>query len=265
MNRAPPLTVQRRPSDAVGVRWLRGGREQGRRANLRAVTTSGRRPIEPPPTGWQFPPVEGDPPDDLIAIGADLAPGTLLAAYRAGYFPMPIDHPADIGWWSPDPRGVIEVDTFRPSRSLRRSCRRFEIRVDTACDEVIDACADARRPHGWISTEIRDAYLELHHLGWVHSIEAWTADGALAGGLYGVSIGSFFAGESMFHRRTDASKVALAAVVRRLGRAPAALLDVQWLTPHLASLGATELGRTTYLERLDRAIHQPALDWTDLG
>ena len=228
------------------------------------MTTTGRRPIEPPPTGWRFPPVGPAPSDDLIAVGADLAPGTLLAAYRAGYFPMPVDHPARIGWWSPNPRGVIEVDRFHVSRSLRRSNRKFTIKIDTALDAVIDGCADTRRPHGWISEEIRAAYAELHALGWVHSIEAWSEDGELAGGLYGVAIGSFFAGESMFHRKNDASKAVLWALVRRLQDAPNALLDVQWLTPHLESLGATELGRTAYVGRLERAIHEPPLDWAGL-
>ena len=189
---------------------------------------------------------------DLVAVGADLEPGTVLAAYRSGLFPMPVD--GALGWWSPNPRAIIPLDGLRVSRSLRRSCRRYEVRVDTAFDEVIAACADPRRPQGWITNRVRDAYRQLYRLGWVHSVEAW-ADGELAGGLYGVAIGGLFAGESMFHRRPDASKVALVALVSLIG--PAGLLDVQWCTPHLASLGAVELPRPAYLDRLRAALEQP--------
>ena len=213
--------------------------------------------IEPPPTRWQFP----DPrsvPSDLVAVGADLEPGTILAAYRTGLFPMPVGGRRDrrIGWWSPDPRGVIPLDGLEVSRSLRKSCRRFEIRVNAAFDEVLDACADPSRPHGWISAGIRNAYTQLHEMGWVHSVEAWSVDsGELAGGLYGVAIGGLFAGESMFHRETDASKVALVGLVEILKAAEGErLLDVQWATPHLQRLGAVEMVRTTYLETLQRAL-----------
>jgi leucyl/phenylalanyl-tRNA---protein transferase len=164
-------------------------------------------------------------------------------------FPMPLQ--GRLVWWSPDPRAILAPEDFVVSRSLRRTRRRFEIRRDTAFAAVVDGCADPRRPHGWITPEIRAAYLELHELGWAHSVEAWDADG-LAGGLYGVAIGRLFAAESMFHRATDASKAALAALVEGLG--PGGLLDVQWLTPHLASLGATEIPRTEYLARLARAV-----------
>jgi leucyl/phenylalanyl-tRNA--protein transferase len=158
-------------------------------------------------------------------------------------------------WFSPVRRGVLPLDGLLVSRSLRRSVRRFEIRVNTACADVIDACADPRRPAGWIDPSIRAAYLELHRLGWVHSVEAWR-DERLAGGLYGVSIGGLFAGESMFHRETDASKVALVGLVRLLEDDPgeARLLDVQWRTPHLASLGVVEVARRAYLDRLPAAL-----------
>lgn len=191
-----------------------------------------------------------------MGIGADLEPGTLLAAYRTGVFPMPIRRGV-MGWWSPDPRGIIPLDGLRVSRSLRRSCRRFEIRVDTAFAQVIAGCADRRRPGAWIDRSIRSAYTRLHELGWAHSIEVWDHDGNLAGGLYGVSIGGLFAGESMFHRQTDASKVALVALVKMLVGAGAELLDVQWATPHLKSLGAVEIPREQYLERLGKAVLQP--------
>lgn len=207
--------------------------------------------VEPPVTPWDFPDPTGVP-DDLIAFGADLAPGTLLLAYRSGYFPMPIDD--DLGWWSPQRRGVLPLEGLRLTRSLRRSCRRFEIRIDTAFEEVIDACADPARDGGWIDEGIRAAYVELHRLGWAHSVEAWQ-DGALVGGLYGVATGGLFAGESMFHRVTDASKVALVALVDLLddGRA-GRLVDVQWRTDHLASLGVVEIDRAEYLERLRVAV-----------
>ena len=213
--------------------------------------------VEPPRSDWRFPgPARFDPDDDLVAAGADLAPGTLLEAYRRGLFPMPSGRRGDpMLWFSPVRRGVLPLDGLRVSRSLRRSVRRFEIRVDTAVAEVIDACADPRRPAGWIDPAIRAAYLELHRLGWVHSVEAWR-DGRLAGGLYGVSIGGLFAGESMFHRETDASKVALVGLVELLREAhdEPRLVDVQWQTPHLASLGVVQVSRREYLGRLPEAV-----------
>jgi leucyl/phenylalanyl-tRNA--protein transferase len=217
-------------------------------------------PIEPPPTPWAFPDVRRATGDDVVAVGADLAPGTLLAAYRGALFPMPLDG-ADgglLGWWSPDPRGILPLDGLRVSRSLRRSCARFDVRVDTAFEEVIDACADPARPRGWISPEMRDAYVRLHRLGWAHSVEAWSVeDGSLAGGLYGVAVGGLFAGESMFHRATDASKAALVALVALLRDGRDRLLDVQWRKPHLASLGAVEVSRPSYVGLLERALELP--------
>jgi leucyl/phenylalanyl-tRNA--protein transferase len=155
-------------------------------------------------------------------------------------------------------RGILPLDGLHVSRSLRRSARRFEIRVDTACAQVIDACADPRRPHAWIDRHVRAAYLRLHELGWVHSVEAWR-DGRLAGGLYGVAIGGLFAGESMFHRETDASKVALLGLVELLSdeHADRRLVDVQWQTAHLASLGVVEIARDDYLGRLAAALPVP--------
>ncbi len=192
----------------------------------------------------------------LVAIGADLEPGTILAAYRTGLFPMPVRWSRSPGWWSPDPRGIIPLDGLRVSRSLRKSCDRMEVRVDTAFDEVIQACSDPKRPHGWISKGIKTAYRDLHRRGWAHSVEAW-ADGELVGGLYGIAIGGLFAGESMFHRRTDGSKVALVGLVDLLVDGGAALLDVQWKTDHLATLGAISIPRPEYLERVAGAIALP--------
>lgn len=211
-------------------------------------------------SGWALPDPRRLPPSwagrDLIAVGADLAPATLLAAYRLGLFPMRVA--GELGWWSPDPRGVIPLDGLHVSRSLARSLRRYRISVDECFDDVVAGCADARRPGEWITPAFRRAYGELHRLGWAHSVEVWSGT-SLVGGLYGVSIGGLFAGESMFHRATDASKVALVALVDRLhDGVDDRLLDVQWVTVHLASLGAVALRRRQYLRRLDRALLAPS-------
>ena len=215
--------------------------------------------IEPEPSQWWFPAATEADENGIVGAGADLEPGTLLLAYRSGIFPMPLQREEVVAWWSPDPRGVIPLDGLRVSRSTRRSLRQFEIRIDTAFEEVIDTCADAARPGRWISAAVRDAYVRLHLLGWAHSVEAWSLDdGTLAGGLYGVAVGGLFAGESMFHRVTDASKVALVALVERMrddGAGGAGrLLDVQWVTPHLESVGAIEVSRAQYLQLLDNAV-----------
>lgn len=217
-------------------------------------------PVEPPATAWMFGDPRGyDALDDLVGIGADLEPGTLLAAYRRGLFPMPSGHAGDpMYWFCPVLRGVLPLDGLHVSRSLRRSTRDFESRVDTAFEEVVAACADPSREQGWIDDEIREAYCELHRLGWAHSVETWQG-GRLVGGLYGVAIGGLFAGESMFHRVTDASKSALVALVGLLDdeHAPDRLIDVQWRTDHLASLGVVEVPRVAYLAKLEVAIGLP--------
>ena len=194
----------------------------------------------------------------MVGVGADLEPGTLLAAYRQGLFPMPLHEHGPMGWWSPDPRGVLPLDGLRVTRSLRRACARYEVRIDSAFGEVVAACADPRRPGGWISAEITEAYGRLHDLGWAHSVEAWDETG-LAGGLYGLAVDGLFAGESMFHRRPDASKVALVALVDllRADDEPCRLLDVQWTTDHLRSLGAVDVRRDDYLDRLESARSLP--------
>ena len=211
-------------------------------------------PVEPVASIWTFPPAHTADENGLVGAGADLKPGTLLSAYSSGLFPMPLGD--TLGWWSPDPRGVLPLSYLRVGRSLRRACRDFDIRVDHAFDQVIDACASPVRPHGWIDANIRDAYLELHRLGWAHSVEAWQDD-QLVGGLYGVSIGAFFAGESMFHSVPNASKVALVALVDAMKVTGGALIDVQWNTPHLESLGAVEISRGDYLELLGQAVDRP--------
>jgi leucyl/phenylalanyl-tRNA--protein transferase len=212
-------------------------------------------PSEPPLTPWQFPPATEADEHGVVGVGADLEPGTLLAAYRNGMFPMPIPGRRRLAWWSPDPRGVLPLDRLVVSRSLRRSVRRYEVTVDVAFADVVRACAAPDRDGGWITAEIEDAYVELHRLGWAHSVETWDAEhGELVGGLYGVKVAGLFAGESMFHRRRDASKVALVGLVERLRATGAALFDIQWLTPHLASLGAVEISRAEYLEQLSAAL-----------
>ena len=224
------------------------------------VGTAGRTPIEPPPSAYAFDPRLAAPGEDLVAVGADLRPGTLLAAYRAGLFPMGLGRAGarPLGWWSPDPRGILPLDGLRVSRSLRRSLARFQLTVDSAFDEVVAACAHPARSGRWITAEIAAAYGELHRLGWAHSVECWR-DGVLAGGLYGVAINGLFAGESMFHRVTDASKVALVGLVEilRADGNPRRVLDVQWRTDHLATLGVVDVSRTEYLARLRTALQCP--------
>jgi leucyl/phenylalanyl-tRNA--protein transferase len=214
-------------------------------------------PVEPPPTPWVFPDVPRAA-KDLVASGADLAPGTLLAAYRKGVFPMPFAEDATIGWFSPVDRAVLPLAGLRVTRSMRQSARRYTVTIDTDFAAVVRGCADPAREGGWIDGPMSAAYLRLHRLGWAHSIEVRSADGELAGGLYGVAIGGLFCGESMFHRHRDASKVALMSLVDLLSDGqPDRLLDVQWQTPHLASLGVVEIGRAGYLERLARALAVP--------
>jgi leucyl/phenylalanyl-tRNA--protein transferase len=177
----------------------------------------------------------------------------VLQAYQQGWFPMGDDKSSCIEWYSPDPRGIIPLDTFHMPARLQRVIRqeRFSIRVDTAFDEVIRSCAD--RGETWITSEIVEIYCELHRLGFAHSVEAWQGDD-LAGGLYGVGLRGAFFGESMFHRATDASKVALAALVARLRARGYVLLDTQWVTPHLLQFGALEVPRLRYLRMLTHAL-----------
>ena len=214
-------------------------------------------PIEPSSSRWQLDLDQATPQDDMVGIGADLEPGTLLMAYRVGLFPMGVgeDDSAPTGWWSPDPRGVLLPGHVRVSRSLRKSLRYFDIRVDTAFSEVMAGCADPSRDGCWITPAITAAYTRLHELGWAHSVEAWR-DGELLGGLYGLALGGLFAGESMFHRATDASKCALVGLADLVfaDGDPRRIIDVQWATPHLASLGVSEMPRSDYIARLERSL-----------
>jgi leucyl/phenylalanyl-tRNA--protein transferase len=215
-------------------------------------------PTEPEPTGWVFPDLTGSQLDDLVGIGADWEPGTILEAYRHGAFPMPGEEPDEILWWSPVDRGVLPLEGLRVSRSLRQSARRYEVRVDTAFEDVVRACGDPRRDGAWIDRDVLAAYTRLHRLGWAHSVETWCG-GELVGGLYGLAVGGLFAGESMFHHARDASKVALVGLVDLLRdeHAGRRLLDVQWQTPHLSSLGVVEVPRDDYLARLRDALTLP--------
>jgi leucyl/phenylalanyl-tRNA---protein transferase len=213
------------------------------------------RPTAVGPNQWAFPPPSQWPDQDLIIIGGDLEPSTLIGAYRQGIFPMIVETPAPLlGWWSPEPRGIVPLDGLRIARSLRQSAKRYEVRVDTAFGEVIRQCANPSRESGWITPEFIAAYTRLHELGWAHSVEAFDRDGRLAGGLYGVRIDGLFAGESMFHAQRDASKVALLGLVDLMRGSGMTLLDVQWCTGHLASLGAIEVPRRRYLTLLAGAL-----------
>lgn len=208
----------------------------------------------------RFPDPRSAPADAPLAWGGDLEPETLLDAYRHGIFPWPTSDGA-ICWWSPDPRALIPLARVHVSRSLRRTLRsgRFQCTQDTAFAEVVAGCAD-RWPDGtWITPAIARAYSRLHQLGHAHSVEVWDADGALVGGIYGVAVGAAFSGESMFHRATDASKVALVELAARLQAGGFRLLDAQLPTPHLASMGAVAVPRSVFLRLLGMAAVVPAV------
>jgi leucyl/phenylalanyl-tRNA--protein transferase len=212
----------------------------------------------PQPVGksrWRLPPPSEWPDSDVLAVGADLEPATVIDAYRRGMFPMGVDESGDpIGWWSPDPRGILPLDGLRVTRSMRQSAKRFEIRVDTCFVQVMRGCADPSRGGSWITEQFIDGYTRLHELGWAHSVEVFDRRGELAGGLYGLRIGGYFSGESMFHVARDASKVALMALVDLMRSSGMSLLDVQWCSEHLASLGAIAIPRHEYLARLTASL-----------
>lgn len=217
-------------------------------------------PVGLPPSRYNFAIDVPPEADDFVVGGGDLEPSTLLEAYRHGFFPMGMGEGGTppMGWWSPNPRGVLVAGDHHVSRSLRRVRHRFEVTVDNAFDQVVEGCADPSRDGAWITGAISTAYGRLHELGWAHSVEVWD-DSGLVGGLYGVAIGGFFAGESMFHRATDASKVALWAATDIVfdEHGEHRLFDVQWQTPHLASQGVRQVSRTDYERRLSRALGAP--------
>ncbi|MEP7309864.1 MAG: leucyl/phenylalanyl-tRNA--protein transferase [Acidobacteriota bacterium] len=188
-------------------------------------------------------------------MGADLDPATLIAAYRRGLFPMEIQSPKRVlAWWSPNPRGILPIDGLRVTRSMRQSAKHYSVRVDTCFVDVMRRCGDPARKGAWITGEFVEAFTALHALGWAHSVEVFDRDNQLAGGLYGVRINGLFAGESMFHLRRDASKVALMALVDLMRESGMLLLDVQWRTDHLESLGAVDIDRERYLAILAEAV-----------
>jgi leucyl/phenylalanyl-tRNA--protein transferase len=210
----------------------------------------------------QFPPVEAAGPDGVLLVGGSLAPDWMLEAYRRGIFPMPIrvDRRRLVAWLSPHPRGILELDGLHISRRLARRLRRgeFSFSIDQAFREVVEGCAAprGRDDECWLTLTMQNAYLNLHALGHAHSVEVWQ-DGRLVGGLFGVTVGGLFSGESMFHRVTDASKAALAYTVQRLKERGFVLFDVQWTNPHTRRMGARDIPRSEYLRRLAVAINLP--------
>lgn len=212
------------------------------------------------PSLWDLPDIAAEPElwldQEAIGSGAALDVNTVLNAYTLGIFPMPID--GQLCWFSPIDRGVLPLDQFRVTKSLRRSLRRYSVSVNRCFETVITRCATTQRPGAWIDDEVIETYCELHRSGWAHSVEVWDDSADLVGGLYGVQIAAFFAGESMFYSSTDASKVGVAALVELLKTAGVTLLDTQWQTNHLKTLGVIELDRADYLRRLSSAIKSKA-------
>jgi leucyl/phenylalanyl-tRNA---protein transferase len=212
-----------------------------------------------PRSGWTFPDAMPGDEHGLVGVGADLAPATLVDAYRRGVFPWPHDTIDTVPWFSPPRRGVLPLDRVHVSRSLARTFRRsgYETTLDKDFAAVVEGCREPRpyEPGTWISDDLAVAYGELHRLGHAHSVEVWDGE-RLAGGIYGVLVGGVFCGESMFHRATDASKVALVALTEIVFAEddPRRLIDVQWATPHLESLGVCEVPRGDYGRRLAAAL-----------
>jgi leucyl/phenylalanyl-tRNA---protein transferase len=209
------------------------------------------------PDNLAFPNLQTANREGLLALGGDLSVPRLLLAYRSGIFPW-TDEP--LTWWSPDPRAIFEIDRFHPPKRLESKLRHhpFDLTIDRDFHGVIHACAEpsAGRESTWISPRFIEAYLELHRQGHAHSVEVWQ-EGRLVGGIYGVAIHGFFAGESMFHRVTDASKIALCHLMDHLRERNFALFDTQVLSPLTARLGAIEIRRRDYLERLASALQHP--------
>lgn len=210
-------------------------------------TTAAR---DPGPCRWEFPDARLADSDGLVAIGADLKPSTLIHAYRNGIFPWPHGR-RKLPWFSPNPRGVLPLDEIRVSKTLRQTLRRsrWTATVDEAFDDVTEACATRKGEGTWITSDMRAAYRQLHELGWAHSVEIWD-ESTLVGGCYGLLIGAMYVGESMFHHRNDASKVALVELAARLHEGGAGLIDVQLVTEHLATMGARPIHRNLYIDLL---------------
>ena len=230
-----------------------GGRDVVVSIDLSAVRNSRGVAI----SQWTFPDPRRADDHGLIGNGGDFTPSTILTAYSRGIFPWP--HPeAEMLWFSPNPRAIIPLDGLKISRRLGRTIRsgRFRVTVDAAFSQVIAACAETRPEGTWVTPALRAGYSELHELGWAHSFEVWDRAGSLAGGLYGVAIGAMFGAESMFHRATDASKVAMVALVQHARTIGLELIDVQVLTDHTERIGAIEIGRDEYLARLAVAVRR---------
>lgn len=211
-------------------------------------------PTYPGPSAWSMPSPDQADADGVVGVGADLDATTLVRAYSCGIFPWPHDQPP-LPWFSPDPRGVVDIDHLRVSSSMRRHLRGcgWTTTCDAAFERVQAGCATDRQGGTWINDEMRRAYLALHRMGWAHSIEVWDQSDVLVGGIYGVQIGAVFTGESMFHKRTNASKVAFIELLLRQVEAGGHLLDVQLTTSHLASLGARDVPRSDFLATLETA------------
>ena len=222
---------------------------------LDIVATRAPHPRPLPPCRFRFPDPRRADEQGLVASGGDLEPSTLIAAYRRGIFPWPAEG-FDLLWWSPDPRAVMPLDGLHVSRRLAQTLRqrRFRVTLDADFAAVVAGCADRGAEETWITPALRAAYERLHALGWAHSVEVWTLDGTLAGGLYGVAVGGFFAAESMFHRERDFSKIALVALVQQCRATGIELLDVQLPTPHLAALGAVTIRRADFLRRVAAVV-----------
>ena len=197
----------------------------------------------------------------LTAFGSTWDSEVLLAAYRLGMFPMPYEiagQDSAIGWWSPAERAIFKPSDIVVSTSLRRSFKQFNITMDQDFAAVVRACGDPSRPSGWINQDVIDAYCDLHRQGIAHCVEVWNHDGKLVGGLYGLDLGGVFAAESMFHTQSNASKVALAFLGQRLSDDSGRIIDTQWLTSHLASMGATTMSRLEYCTALPELLALPA-------
>jgi leucyl/phenylalanyl-tRNA--protein transferase len=207
---------------------------------------------------WDFPTPEQMPKDDLVTLGADLKPETLIDSYKHGIFPMhlQIENKREIGWWSPQQRGILPLNKINISSSLKKSMKKYFVTFDQDFDAVIEGCGDDKRPKGWINKDIKTAYKKLFELGYVHSVEVWNKKDELVGGLYGVEVNGLFAGESMFHKQTDASKTAMVYLVNQLKEAGGErIFDVQWQTPHLKSMGVIKISRAKYISLLPEVMN----------
>jgi len=207
---------------------------------------------------WDFPTPEQMPKDDLVTLGADLKPETLIDSYKHGIFPMhlQIENKREIGWWSPQQRGILPLNKINISSSLKKSMKKYFVTFDQDFDAVIEGCGDDKRPKGWINKDIKTAYKKLFELGYVHSVEVWNKKDELVGGLYGVEVNGLFAGESMFHKQTDASKTAMVYLVNQLKEAGGErIFDVQWQTPHLKSMGVIKISRAKYMSLLPEVMN----------